>query len=67
LLTGLTNIEFGYRNSNKGLLKDSPIYDKNLSRKYEVDNIEYDLLLERDDEAKSISIEIETGNKSPAL
>jgi len=67
LLTGLTNISLDTEIADKGLLKDSIIYDKNLSRKYEVDNIEYDLLLKRDNEAKSISIEIETENKSPAL
>jgi UDP-GlcNAc:undecaprenyl-phosphate GlcNAc-1-phosphate transferase len=67
LLTGLTNISLDTEIADKGLLKDSAIYDKNLSRKYEVDNIEYDLLLKRDLEAKSISIEIETENKSPAI
>jgi hypothetical protein len=67
LLTGLTNISLDAEIADKGLLKDSIIYDKNLSRKYEVDNIEYDLLLKRDNEAKSISIEIETENKSPTI
>ena len=67
LLTGLTNISLDTEIADKGFLKDSVIYDKNLSRKYEVDNIEYDLLLKRDLEAKSISIEIETENKSPAI
>ena len=56
---GLTNIGLDTEIADKGLLKDSVIYDKNLNRKYEVANIEYDLLLKRDDEAKSISIEIE--------
>ena len=45
LLTGLTNISLDAEIADKGFLKDSIIYDKNLSRKYEVDNIEYDLLL----------------------
>ena len=67
LLTGLTNISLDTEIADKGFLKDSVIYDKNLSRKYKVDNIEYDLLLKRDLEAKSISIEIETENKSPAI
>jgi UDP-GlcNAc:undecaprenyl-phosphate GlcNAc-1-phosphate transferase len=67
LLAGLTNISLDTEIADKGLLKDSVIYDKNLSRKYEVDNIEYDLLLKRDDEAKSISIEVETENKSPTI
>ena len=67
LLTGLTNISLDAEIADKGFLKDSIIYDKNLSRKYEVDNIEYDLLLKRDNEAKSISIEIETENKSPTI
>ena len=52
LLAGLTNISLDTEISDKGLLKDSVIYDKNLSRTYEVGNIEYDLLLKRDDEAK---------------
>jgi UDP-GlcNAc:undecaprenyl-phosphate/decaprenyl-phosphate GlcNAc-1-phosphate transferase len=64
LLIGLTNISLDAEIADNGLLKDSGIYDKNLSRKYEVDNIEYDLLLKKDDKAKSISIEIETENKS---
>jgi UDP-GlcNAc:undecaprenyl-phosphate GlcNAc-1-phosphate transferase len=67
LLTGLTNISLDTEIADKGLLKDSVIYDENLSRKYEVDNIEYDLLIKRDDQAKSISIEIETENKSPTI
>ena len=67
LLAGLTNISLDTEIADKGLLKDLVIYDKSLSRTYEVDNIEYDLLLKRDDEAKSISIEVETENKSPTI
>ena len=60
LLTGLTNIGIDTEIADKGLLKESVIFNETLSRKYEVNDIEYDLLLKRDDEAKSISIEIET-------
>ena len=67
LLTGLTNISLDTEIADKGLLKDAAIYDKTLNRKYEVDDIEYDLLLKRDDEAKSISIEIETGDQLPTI
>ena len=67
LLTGLTNIGIDTEIADKGLLKESVIYNETLSRKYEVNNIEYDLLLKRDDEAKSISIEIETEDKSPTI
>ena len=67
LLAGLTNIGIDTEIADKGLLKESVIFDETLSRKYEVNDIEYDLLLKRDDEAKSISIEIETENKSPAI
>ena len=67
LLTGLTNIGIDTEITDKGLLKESVIYNETLSRKYEVNNIEYDLLLKRDDEAKSISIEIETEDKSPTI
>jgi len=67
LLTGLTDIGLDTEIADKGILKDSVIYDKNLNRKYEVANIEYDLLLKKDDVAESISIEIETGNKLPTI
>ena len=66
LLTGLTNIGLDTEIANKGLLKEMSTYEKALNRKYKVDNIEYDLSLERND-AQSISIEIETGNESTAL
>ena len=67
LLAGLTNIGIDTEIADKSLLKDSVIFDETLNRKYEVNDIEYDLLLKRDDEAKSISIEIEAENKSPAI
>ena len=66
MLTGFTSIGLDTEIADKGLLKEMPIYEKTLNRKYKVDNIEYDLSLERND-AKSISIEIETGNESTAL
>jgi UDP-GlcNAc:undecaprenyl-phosphate/decaprenyl-phosphate GlcNAc-1-phosphate transferase len=66
LLTGLTSIGLDTEIADKGLLKEIPIYEKSLNRKYKVDNIEYNLSLERND-AKSISIEIETKNQSSAL
>ena len=65
LLTGLTNISLDTEIADKGLLKYSVISDKTLNRKYEVDDIEYDLLLKRDDGA--ISIEIETDDHSPTI
>jgi len=67
LLTGLTNVSLDTEIANKGLLKDTPIYEKTLSRKYQVDNIEYELLLKRDEQTESISIEVEAADKSPAL
>jgi hypothetical protein len=47
LLTGLTNIGLDTEIADKGLLKETPIYEKTLNRKYKVDNIEYDLSIRK--------------------
>ena len=67
LLTGLTNINLDTEITGEGFLKNSAIYEETLNRRYKVNNIEYDLLLEKNDSSRSISIEIDVENKSPVI
>ena len=65
LLSGLTNINIDTQYSNKGLFKNSEILGETLTRKYQVDDVEYDLSIEKDTQSQSVSIDIETDNQVP--
>ena len=65
LLSGLTDINIDTQYSNKGLFKNSEILGETLTRKYQVDDIEYDLSIEKDTQSQSVSIDIETDNQAP--
>jgi len=65
LLSGLTDINIDTQYSNKGLFKNSEILGETLTRKYQVDDVEYDLSIEKDTQSQSVSIDIETDNQVP--
>lgn len=67
LISGLTSIPIETNFSEQGFLKDSSFITDTSVQKFEVDNIDYDLSIERKNNSDSLNINVSSSNNLESL